>query len=59
MQLTGMVNDIAENMNTGKQTDVILLDFTKAFDKVPTHVFVISWVILGLMVPFLSGLKVS
>ena len=52
-----MVNDIAENMNMGKQTDVILLDFAKAFDKVPTHVFVISWVILGLMVPFFKWIK--
>ena len=33
-QLIGTVNDIAENMNMGKQTDVILLDFAKAFDKV-------------------------
>ena len=29
------VNDLAENLNTGNQTDVILLDFSKAFDKVP------------------------
>ena len=35
MQLIGTVNDIAENMNAGKKTDVILLDLTKAFDKVP------------------------
>ena len=28
-------NGIAENMNAGKQTEVILLDFAKAFDKVP------------------------
>ena len=34
-QLIGTVNEIAENMNEGKQTDVILLDFAKAFDKVP------------------------
>ena len=34
-QLIGTVNDIAENMNADKQTDVILLDFAKAFDKVP------------------------
>jgi len=29
------VNEIAENMNMGKQTDVILLDFAKAFYKDP------------------------
>jgi len=31
-QLIATVNEIAENMNAGKQTDVILLDFAKAFD---------------------------
>ena len=34
-QLIATVNDLAENLNTGNQTDVILLDFSKAFDKVP------------------------
>jgi len=34
-QLISTINEIAENMNAGKQTDVILLDFAKAFDKVP------------------------
>jgi len=34
-QLIATVNEIAENMNAKKQTDVILLDFAKAFDKVP------------------------
>ena len=33
-QLISTVNDIAENMDAGKQTDVILLDFSKAFDRV-------------------------
>jgi len=37
-QLIGTVNDIAENMNAGKQTDVILLDFSKAFDKIPHRI---------------------
>ena len=27
-------NDIVANMNNGKQTDVIVMDFAKAFDKV-------------------------
>ena len=34
-QLIATVNEIAEHMNAGKQTDVIMLDFAKAFDKVP------------------------
>ena len=33
-QLIPTVNDIAKNMDAGKQTDVILLDFSKAFDRV-------------------------
>ena len=33
-QLISTVNDIAENLDAGKQTDVILLDFSKAFDRV-------------------------
>ena len=35
-QLVMMVEDLARNANVGKQTDVILLDFSKTFDKV-TH----------------------
>ena len=33
-QLISTVNDIAENMDAGKQTNVMLLDFSKAFDRV-------------------------
>ena len=33
-QLLEMVNDIANNMQLGLQTDVCVLDFSKAFDKV-------------------------
>ena len=33
-QLIMMVEDLARNANVGKQTDIILLDFSKAFDKV-------------------------
>ena len=33
-QLVMLVDEIAENMQTGKQIDLILLDFSKAFDKV-------------------------
>ena len=29
-----LVDELAKNMQTGKQTDLILLDFSKAFDKV-------------------------
>ena len=33
-QLIEFIQDTAENMNLGKQTDVIVMDFSKAFDKV-------------------------
>ena len=32
-QLLSTINDIAVNLDEGKQTDVILLDFSKAFDR--------------------------
>jgi hypothetical protein len=34
-QLLIIINDIAKSMNAGEQMDTILLDFSKAFDKVP------------------------
>ena len=34
-QLLIIVNDILFNLDANKQTDVLLLDFAKAFDKVP------------------------
>ena len=33
-QLTMFVEELHQNMNAGKQTDAILFDFSKAFDKV-------------------------
>ena len=33
-QLVPLVDEIAKNMQTGKQTDLILIDFSKAFNKV-------------------------
>ena len=29
-----LIDELAKNMQMGKQTDLILLDFSKAFDKV-------------------------
>ena len=34
-QLLSTVDDFLQNLNSGLQTDVLLLDFKKAFDKVP------------------------
>ena len=36
-QLITTVNDLAYYLNTGVQTDLLLLDFKKAFDKVPHY----------------------
>ena len=36
-QLLNTTDDLAKNLDDRKQTEVILLDFTKAFDKVPHH----------------------
>ena len=33
-QLTMLVEDLLRNMSSGKQTDLVRLDFSKAFDKV-------------------------
>jgi hypothetical protein len=35
IQLLITIDDITRNMEEGDQTDIILLDFAKAFDKVP------------------------
>ena len=45
--LTG-VHDFASGLNDGKQTDAIILDFTKAFDKVShkhlcTKLYTLLW----------------
>ena len=36
-QLITTLDDLAYNLNSGLQTDLVLLDFKKAFDKVPHH----------------------
>jgi hypothetical protein len=36
-QLLGFTQEIADNIEQGKQTDVIIMDFSKAFDKVDHH----------------------
>ena len=63
-QLIATVQDLARNMSDGKQTDVILLDFAKAFDKVPhrrllnkLHYYGIRGSTLSWIENFLSGRK--
>jgi hypothetical protein len=33
-QLIEIINEVTTNMSAGKQTDVLVMDFSKAFDKV-------------------------
>ena len=46
-----LVNEIAKNMQTGKQTDLILLDFSKAFDKVAHEKLISKLYLTGIYVP--------
>ena len=56
-QLIATVHDLAENLNCGNQTDVILLDFTKAFDKVPHGCLCYKLYHLGINGCLLSWIK--
>ena len=46
-QLTEFIDDITRNLDNGKQTDCLIMDFSKAFDKVShsllTHKLEHSW----------------
>lgn len=56
-QLLATVNDLAENLNIGNQTDVILLDFSKAFDKVPHNRLCLKLHHLGINGTLLTWIK--
>ena len=46
-QLLGFTQEISDNLEAGKQTDVIVMDFSKAFDKVDHHKLVHKLRVLG------------
>ena len=50
------LDDLAYNLNSGFQTDLVLLDFKKAFDKVPHHRLCH---IMVLEEPLLGGYRIS
>ena len=56
-QLIGTVNNNAENMNAGKQADVILLDFAKMLDEVPHIRLCPKLSHLGITGPLLEWIK--
>ena len=56
-QLIATVNDLVENPNTGNQTDVILLEFSKAFDKFPHNRLCQKLHHLGIIGPLLTWIK--
>ena len=47
MQLLETINDIAMALDNGKQTDLLPLDFSKAFDKCLTNDFCINFYIMA------------
>ena len=52
-----LVDEIAENMLMGKQTDLILLDFNKAFDKVAHEKLISKLHLYGIRGKTLSWIK--
>ena len=40
LQLIKMSHDLAYSLNSKGQTDMVLLDFSKAFDKVTDHLYI-------------------
>ena len=51
------VDEIAKNMQMGKQTDLILLDFSKAFDKVAHEKLISKSHVYGIRGKTLSWVK--
>jgi hypothetical protein len=61
-QLIEFIDDVIQNLDDGKQTDVIIMDFPKAFDKVSHYLLMhkqehygIRGMINNWMESFLSG----
>ena len=42
-QLIGFIDKLARNMQSGGEIDVIIMDFSKAFDKVLTIAYYTNW----------------
>ena len=58
-QLIQLVEDLARGMTSGKQSDLILLDFSKAFDKVNHLKLLYKLQLHGVQARHLGGLNSS
>ena len=58
-QLIMLIDELAKNMHMGKQTDLILLDFSKAFDKVAHEKLLLKLHHYGIRGDTLNGLRTS
>jgi hypothetical protein len=54
-QLLEYIDDIATNMDNGKQTDTLVMDFSKAFDKVDHNLLVHKLHHLGIRGQYTGG----
>ena len=57
-QLIIIINDLLSNLNANKQIDILLLDFTKAFDKVPHEQLCQKLFHYGIRGPLLEWIKI-
>ena len=56
-QLIGFIQKIADNLDHGEQTDVIVMDLSKAFDKVDHHKLVHKLKHMGINPYFTKWIK--
>ena len=56
--LLAFTQDILANLSGGRQTDVIIIDFAKAFDKVPHHRLIQQLEIYGIIGPVNTWIKI-
>ncbi len=58
-QLLAVYQDIIEGLAEGKETDIIYLDFSKAFDKVPHSSLISKLPLFGIIGDLLLWFKVT
>ena len=56
-QLVTIIHDIATHLNSGNQVDVLFLDFSKAFDKVPHKRLLYKLNYYGIRSPYLEWIE--